>query len=263
MRLDVAFTPAGLSPPEVQRRTVFVIDILRATTTMCAALNHGAKAVIPVSSTEEALRLAQTIGGKDVLLAGERKCVRIPGFHLGNSPLEMKEGVVRGKTLILTTSNGTQALLACQGAGAVYPASAANLDLAAGRGREAMEGKQSILVVCAGRNGAFALDDAYCAGRLAAAILGSARPRRGLNDAALASIALVRRYGDQWERPLRSSRSGRELVKLGYEDDVRDAARSDAYPVLAQFHERRVTLAPVPFTAPRASSERSEGAGYA
>ena len=87
---------------------------------MCAALHHGAKAVIPVASTEEALRLAQTIGSDDVLLAGEKNCVRIPGFHLGNSPLEMTEAAVRGKTLIVTTTNGTKALLACQGAAEVY-----------------------------------------------------------------------------------------------------------------------------------------------
>jgi len=89
MRLDVVFSPAGLTSAEVQGRTAFVIDILRATTSICAALHHGAKALIPVASTEEALRLAQTIGSTDVLLAGEKNCLRIPGFHLGNSPLEM------------------------------------------------------------------------------------------------------------------------------------------------------------------------------
>ena len=129
MRIDVAFTPAGLTQAEVHGRAVFVIDILRATTTMCAALSHGARAIIPVASTEEALRLAQTIGSADVLLAGERNCIRIPGFHLGNSPLEMTESAVRGKTIILTTTNGTDALLACQAAGQVYPAAAANLPL--------------------------------------------------------------------------------------------------------------------------------------
>ena len=118
---------------------MFVIDILRATTTMCAALHHGAKAIIPVASTEEALRLAQTIGSTDVLLAGEKDCVRIPGFHLGNSPLEMTETAVRGKTLIVTTTNGTKALLAAQGAAAVYAAGAANLTLAAEKAREVIE----------------------------------------------------------------------------------------------------------------------------
>jgi 2-phosphosulfolactate phosphatase len=252
MRVDVAFTPIGLSHTAVHRRTVFVIDILRATTTMCAAVSNGARAIIPVSSTEEALRLAQTIGSKDVLLAGERKCARIPGFHLGNSPLEMKEEVVRGKTLILTTSNGTKALLACQGASTVYPTAAVNLSAAAERGREALEADQPVLIVCAGRNGSFALDDAYCAGRLATALLGGTRARRGLNDAALACIALVRRYGEEWDRPLRSSRSGRELLKLGFEEDLRQASRLDAYPIVMQFHERRVTQMPLPVTVVRA-----------
>ncbi|HEX3232593.1 MAG TPA: 2-phosphosulfolactate phosphatase [Gemmatimonadales bacterium] len=246
MRLDVLFTPVGLIPAEVQGRTVFVLDILRATTAMCAALTRGAKAMIPVASTEEALRLAQTIGSADVLLAGEKNCVRIPGFHLGNSPLEMTESAVRGKTIIITTTNGTKALLACQGAAAVYPACAANLSLAAEKAREALERDGDLLVVCAGRDGAFSLDDAYCAGRLVAAVLGDRRPRRWLSDAGIASLDLVRRYGDNWERPLAYSRAGRELIKLGFRDDVVDAAHLDAYPVLPYFHERRVTLAPVP-----------------
>ncbi len=246
MKLDVVFTPAGLTSIEVQGRTVFVVDILRATTAMCAALAHGAKALIPVGSAEEALHLAQTIGSDEVLLAGERNCLRIPGFHLGNSPLEMREPAVRGKTLIVTTTNGTKALLACQAAAAVYPAAASNLTLAAERAREAIELDGELLIVCAGRHGAFALDDAYCAGRLIAATLGSPKPHRALNDAALATLDLVRRYGNHWERPLSYSRGGRELIKLGFREDVLDAARLDAYPVLPHFHERRVTLAPVP-----------------
>ncbi len=246
MRLDVAFTPAGLTPTEVQGRTVFVIDILRATTSMCAALSRGAKSIIPVASTEEALKLAQTIGSTDVLLAGEKDCLRIPGFQLGNSPLEMTEGTVRGKTVVIATTNGTKALLASQGAAAAYATGAANLTVSGERAREALEQKSDVLIVCAGRDGAFSLDDAYCAGRLAVAALGGRRPRRGLNDAAIAALDLVRRYGDDWRRPLLYSRAGRELIRLGFRYDVLDAARLDAYPVLAHFHERRVTLAPVP-----------------
>ncbi len=246
MRLEVAFSPADITASALQGRAAFVIDILRATTTMCAALHHGARALIPVPSTEEALRLAQTIGRDEVLLAGERRCVPIPGFDLGNSPREMTESTVRGKTLVVTTTNGTRALLACQGAGTVYGACAANLTVSAEKARETLEAGGSLLVVCAGRDGAFSLDDAYCAGRLLAATLDGARPRRGLNDAAHASLDLVRRYGDDWERPLRRSRAGRELIRLGFREDVLDAARQDAYPVLAHFHERRMTPAPVP-----------------
>jgi 2-phosphosulfolactate phosphatase len=246
MRVDVVFTPAGLAAGEVHGHTVFVIDILRATTSMCAALSHGAKAIIPVASTEEALRLSQTIGSTDVLLAGEKNCVRISGFHLGNSPLEMTESAVRGKTIIVTTSNGTNALLACQGASSVYPVAAVNLSSAAEKAREALETDRHILIVCAGREGAFSLDDAYCAGRLAAAILGDSKARRRLNDAGIACLDLVRRYRNNWERPLAYSRAGRELIKLGFRADLEEAARLDAYPVLPHFHERRVTLVPVP-----------------
>jgi 2-phosphosulfolactate phosphatase len=246
MKLDVFFTPAGLTLAEVQGRTIFVIDILRATTSLCAALSSGAKAIIPVATTEEALRLAQTIGSADVLLAGEKDCLRIDGFQLGNSPLEMTEAAVRGKTLVLTTTNGSKALLACQGAGAVYPACAGNLSLAAEKARETLDRDDEMLVVCAGRGGAFSLDDAYAAGRLVSAALGGPRGRRGFNDAVLASLDLVRRYGDNWERPLRRSRAGRELIRLGFADDVKASARLDAYPVLPTLHERRVTLAAVP-----------------
>lgn len=243
MKLDVWFSPLGLGPADVQGRTIFVIDVLRATTVMCAALHNGARALIPVAATEEALRLAQTIGSADVLLAGEKNCVRIPGFALGNSPLEMTEQIVKGKTIVVTTTNGTKALLATQGAAAVYVVAAANLTLAGERAREALEQNRNLLILCAGREATFGLDDAYCAGRLAAAALGGDRPRKGLNDAALASLDLVRRYGDDWKRPLSRSAAGRELVRLGFRDDVLDAGRLDAYPVLPQFHERRVTVA--------------------
>ncbi|MBA3555474.1 MAG: 2-phosphosulfolactate phosphatase [Gemmatimonadales bacterium] len=246
MKLDVAFMPAGMSSTDVQGRTAFVIDILRATTAMCAALSHGAKAIIPVASTEEALRLAQTIGSADVLLAGEKNCLPIAGFHLGNSPLEMTKAAVRGKTLVVTTTNGTKALLACQGAAAVYPAAAANLSAAAEKAREVLKRDGELVILCAGRDGAFSLDDAYCAGRLVVAALGSRKPRRWFNDAAIGCVDLVRRYGDDWERPLTRSCAGQELIRLGFRDDVADAGRLDAYPVLAHFHERRVTLAQVP-----------------
>jgi len=242
MRLDVAFTPMAQWGGEVQGRTVFVVDILRATTTICAALHHGARAIVPAASTEEALRLGQALGSDDVLLAGERNTERIPGFALGNSPLEMTPEAVRGKLLVLTTTNGTGALLAAQGAATVYLAAAVNLSRAGGRAREIHRRGGDILVMCAGREGGFGLDDAYCAGRLVEAAIGDKKETAGLNDAALASLDLVRRYGARWERPLRLSAAGRDLVAAGFPADITEAAKPDAYPVLPQFAERRVTL---------------------
>lgn len=244
MRLDVAFSPAGLAPGEVAGRTVAVVDILRATTTICAALHAGARAVVPVASTEEALRLAQTLGADDVRLAGERQGRRIEGFPLGNSPLEMTPEAVRGRTLVMTTTNGTRALLATQGAHQVFLASAANFSVAAAAARQAWVDRQELLVLCAGRDGRFGLDDAYAAGRLVEAALARQRAARGLNDAAIACLDLVRRYGRRWDRPLLRSAAGRHLSEIGFADDVQEAARQDTAPVLPVFAERRVTAVP-------------------
>jgi len=241
MKLDVFFTPAVLAPHEVAGRAVFVVDVLRTTTVICAALYHGARGVVPVSSVEEASRLAQTLGPEGVLMTGERNSEPIEGFALGNSPLEMVESKVRGKTLVMTTSNGTAALLAAQGAAGVYVAAAANLTLAGARAREILVERRDLVILCAGKESRFGLDDAYAAGRLAMLALGGRRRRKGLNDAALAAVDLVRRYGARWERPLALSAAGRQLAALGRQADVLDAAREDAYPVLPVLHDRRIT----------------------
>lgn len=250
MTLDVVFTPQGLGPAEVAGRTVFVIDALRATTTICAALAHGARAVVPAATSEDAVRMAQSIGAGDVVLAGERNCLRVPGFALGNSPLEMTREAVGGKLMVQSTTNGTGALLGAQGARAVFAAAAVNLTAAAERARQALHDDGGVLVICAGREGAFGLDDAYVAGRLVVAALGGSRARRGLGDAAIAAVDLVRRYGDSFLRPFSYSAAGRALARAGLADDVRDAARLDAYPVLPIFQDRRLTIAPAPAPVP-------------
>lgn len=244
MTIRVAFTPAGLAKDEVAGSAVFVVDVLRATTTICAALYHGARSVIPAASIEDAIKLSQTLGPDDVLLIGERHGRRIDGFALGNSPLEMTEAHVRGKTLVMTTTNGTRALLATGGAAHVYAAAAANLSVAAARARQLQDAGQNLVILCAGRDGDFSLDDAYAAGRLIVETIGDRRRLDDLDDAAVAAVDLVRRYGGRWERPLVRSRAGRHLESIGLADDIAEAGLVDRYPVLPQYHDRRLQPAP-------------------
>ncbi|HEY3935109.1 MAG TPA: 2-phosphosulfolactate phosphatase [Gemmatimonadales bacterium] len=244
MTLDVVFSPRELAAGEVSDRVVLVVDVLRATSSICAALYHGARAVIAAADAAEATRLEQALGPSDVVLAGERNMVRIPGFHLGNSPGEMTAEAVRGKTVVMTTTNGTLALLATAGAREVVVASAVNLTRAGEFAQRALERDGDLLILCAGRQDGFGLDDAYIAGCLAARALGGRRRRKGLNDAALVSVDLVSRYRDRTGRVLSLSRAGRELTALGFRGDVELAATVDAFPVLPIFHERRITLAP-------------------
>ncbi len=243
MSIHVAFTPLGLPPADVAGRTVVVVDILRATTSIVAALDHGARAVIIAADTDEAITLSQSLDRRDVLLAGERHGIAIPGFQLGNSPREMLSDTVRGKTLVMTTTNGTRALLATSGAHEVLVGAAVNLSVVGARLREAVESGRSVLILCAGREHGFGMDDAYLAGRLVIAALGGRRVRKGLNDAAIVSVDLVRRYGDRIGRALALSAAGRDLTRLGFAADIEAAAAVDAHPVLAFYHDRRVTLA--------------------
>ncbi len=240
MTLHVAFTPAGLVPQDAAGRVVFVIDVLRATTTICAALHHGARAVIPCESPDEAVRMAQSLGA-DVLLAGERQALPIPGFHLGNSPREMTREAVEGKLLALATTNGTRALLAVSGAAHVYAAAAANLSVAAARARQAVEQGQGILVLCAGREGAFALDDAYTAGRFLLKAFGP-EPALGTNDAARASLVLAASLGASWTTVFSRTRAAADLVASDLAADIAVAGTEDAFPVLPELRDRRLTV---------------------
>jgi 2-phosphosulfolactate phosphatase len=238
---DVALSPADLARQQLAGRTVFVVDILRATTTICAALHHGARAVVPCATPEEAQEKALGIPG--AVLAGERDCARIPGFDLGNSPKEMRPRRVQDRVVVLCTTNGTAALVASASAAQCYVLAAANFSVTVARARALLERADDLLVVCAGREGGFGLDDAYTAGRFLRAVLAGRVRGRGLSDAALAAVQLARHHGNRWDRLLRQSGAGRRLTGLGFGEDVRLAARQDEFPVLAVMRDGRIVPA--------------------
>lgn len=242
MKLDVVFTPAALAGHEVAGRPVFVIDILRTTTVIVAALFRGARAVVPVATVEEATRLAQGLGADGVVTVGERHGVPIEGFDLDNSPVAVTEERVRGKTVVLTTTNGVPALLATQGASEVFIVAASNLSVAGERARRLLAERKDLLILCSGREGNFALEDGYAAGRLATLALDGTRRRKGLNDAGLVVVDLARRYGGNWERALTRSTAGRQLMLSSRRDDLAEATRQDAFPVLPVLRDRRITV---------------------
>ena len=161
MRIDVHFNGSSTGgQAELHDRVVLVIDVLRASTSIAAALNNGARAVIPFQGVDEAMTRARSLERSDVLLAGERKMVPIRGFDLGNSPGEFTPAVVQGKTIVMTTTNGTAALAGAQGAHEVLVGSFANYSVVVAWLRAAARADKSITLVCAGTDGRFALEDA-------------------------------------------------------------------------------------------------------
>src|SRR6058998_3610144 len=147
MRIDVFFTPLGLNAGDLAGRGVVVVDVLRASTTVITALANGAKAIIPAATAEEAVRLASNLEKDGVVLAGERKSLKIEGFALGNSPREMTAAAVGGKTIVLATTNGTPALVAAQGGDPVLVGAPANFRALAARARAVLEQRGELAVL--------------------------------------------------------------------------------------------------------------------
>ncbi|HEY2805298.1 MAG TPA: 2-phosphosulfolactate phosphatase, partial [Gemmatimonadales bacterium] len=147
-----------------------------------------------------------------------------------------------GKTIVLTTTNGTVALAAVQGAREVLVAAAVNFSAVVARCRALLEQYGELMMVCAGRERQFALEDAFAAGRLTKVLLPEGGLRRvAVNDGALASLEIARHYGERWLRALRASSGGRDLTELGYRDDVLASSLENTHPILPMYAERRIT----------------------
>lgn len=195
-------------------QTVIVVDVLRATSCVIWACRNGAYRVIPVSDAGEGAAIAGRLG--DCIMAGERGGVRLPGFNLGNSPLEYTAEAVKGKHIILNTTNGTGAIKAADGASHVLIGAMLNHDAVA---RRAAELGLDVTIMCAGTDGEFSADDICAAGAIAASLCKYADVT-GRCDLTLVAQVLY----DEW-------RSGRadlsetyhyaRLVELGFEEDVR------------------------------------------
>src|SRR5438093_987820 len=181
MRVHVAFTPGESTPAPVG----IVVDVLRATSTICQALASGYRRVLCCAEVDEARALAESEGSAK--LAGERRLEPLEGFDFGNSPRELA-GEPAAETLILSTTNGTRLLVAAAARfEQVLVGSLLNLDAVAAAARAS---GGDVAVLCAGVLGELALDDAYCAGRIVAA-LGGERA-----DSAEAAARLAESYPD-------------------------------------------------------------------
>lgn len=243
MKASVYFTALGVTPQDVGEKPVVVIDILRTTTTVIAAMANGAKAVLPAASQDEALRHVANLERDAVVLAGERKLVRIDGFQLGNSPLEMTEDAVRGKTVVMSTTNGTPAIAAAESGAPIIIAAVTNFSAAVVQAKEAFEKSQEIVILCSGRDRMFALEDAYAAGRFVRALVpGNKRRSVEFNDAAIAALELVRRYGEKWKRAIMASAAAKELRARGFRADLAVATEVDSHDIVPTYSGKLVTL---------------------
>ena len=204
------------------RGTGVVIDVLRASSSIVQALSSGCEKIIPASTEEEAREILSRNQG--AVIGGERGGMRIEGFDLGNSPLEYSPANVAGRTVVMTTSNGTKAIIATSRAGAspVLICSFLNLRAVA---RACLEHLQDITIVCSGSHGEFSLEDFACAGALSEDLLEVAGGDGvELEESARDAADLFAKYGRRPETVFLESQHGQYLKSLGFEEDLKHCA---------------------------------------
>ena len=238
MRIEALLTPEPMGAAQVRGSTVIVIDVIRATTCIVEAVAAGARAIFPVESTEKAMKLASSLDRENTLLCGERRGLRIEGFDLGNSPAEFTPARVAGKQLIMSTTNGTLAFLSATLAKRVLAASFLNLSAVV----EAVDDDEHVVVVCAGKEGRFSLDDALCAGHIIRRVVAANEDEPVLNDAAVAAAALAEGYHPS-EEVLACTAAGRQLAEVGLDSDLCLCAHVDKHAIVPVMRDRVIAAA--------------------
>ncbi|HLH53083.1 MAG TPA: 2-phosphosulfolactate phosphatase [Verrucomicrobiae bacterium] len=238
--LEVLFTPAdfGVLPSQDLSQTVCVVfDILRATSSMITALANGAEAILPVEKIADALAVRRA--QPQVLLAGERDGVRIGpeltggiSFDLGNSPREFTAKAVAGKTIVMTTTNGTRALNACRNAKRTYAGSFLNLRALS----DALERVDAarLLIACSGTFEQAAYEDTLAAGALCNSIWSRFANQEIADSARMARELYVQSEANLLETMARASRNARRLLsRPDLREDVEVCLRRDTHPLVA------------------------------
>lgn len=216
-----------------------MIDILRSSAVLCTALANGAEEILPVAEVEAARALKNDGPRRDALLCGERQGEKLPGFDLGNSPTEYTTSVVSKRRLVYSSTNGSAALAAAPVGVEVLVAGYPNLSAAADRIASL---NLPTLLVCAGKLGQFALEDAVAAGALIARLWELDADLELVNDGSLTAQILWDRYRSDPVMSLWQSEHGKYLIGLGFGADLAICAQIDSVPVVPALREGRLTL---------------------
>jgi 2-phosphosulfolactate phosphatase len=231
MQVDVLLTPRDVRAERLAERVVVVFDVLRATTTITAALAAGVAEVRVFESLDAATVAARAFGGGAAVLCGERQCLRPPGFDLGNSPGAFARGAHAGKTAFMCTTNGTRAIVAARTAKVLLIGAIVNASAVARRVVD--EGLGAATLLCAGTDGEPAMEDLMGAG----AVIDEMNRESTVaveNDAARVALRLFRASRDDLSGALADATGGRNVIAVGLAGDVEFAARLNSLAVVGR-----------------------------
>lgn len=211
-------------------KVVVVIDTLRATSVITTALVNGAKEVIPVADIEDAINISGHLERDMILLGGERNAVKIEGFDLSNSPLEYSEDVVKGKTIIITTTNGTRALKKASSSDDVVVGCLLNVTSVADY---IYKENKDVVIICAGTEGKFSIDDIITAGAILDR-LEKLSPYES-DDLSKAAYFLYKSFQDNILNIMKYGYHLNRIEKLGFHEDVEFCTTIDKFSVVPKY----------------------------
>lgn len=219
MQIKILNSAKDVINKNLKGKNIVVIDVLRATSVMVTAFKNGAQSIFPfenIDDTKQAYYL-----NNNGLLAGERKGLKIEGFHFGNSPLDFTPEKIDGKNIFMTTSNGTRAIKNAKGYDNLYIASYLNLSAVA---NILLKDEKDTVILCAGTDDEFSLDDALCAGMIVNKI--SEQIKIQTNDATL-SLQILANLSNNIKTTLENSKHYSYLKSIGYENDLEYCIQKD------------------------------------
>ena len=220
------------TPSALLHKTVILIDVLRATSTLTTMLASGAAEAWCYPTVREVFRARRKIKDKDILLCGERNGFPVRGFDLGNSPKLFTPERCRGRVFLMSTTNGTRALRLAHDAAEIIAGSFLNLSAIV---KHVSTTKRDLVILCAGTEGHFSADDVACAGAIAERLVElGVSAGSGVKEA----IRVWRRARQSLKKFLLASAGGKPLIAAGLESDIIDCARRDRYNIVPIVTER-------------------------
>lgn len=231
MRISLIPAVTYVNDDELKGKTAAVIDVLRATSVMTTAIINGASEIIALTEVEDALRMKDA----KCILGGERKGLKIKGFDLSNSPLEYTRERVEGKRVIMTTTNGTKTLNKVEAADKIYIACMLNGKAV---GKRLVEEEKDTVIVCAGTNGKFSIDDYACAGKIIyeANKFGKVE----LDDLAYAAFSAYSDHKDDIISLVKNAYHYKYLLSLGLGEDLKYCFKEDISDLVPEYRNGRI-----------------------
>ncbi len=250
MDIRVHLTPNRIVEGTLEGRTAVVVDVLRASSTICTAFANGAKVIIPVEDMSAAGRILSNLDEDISVSGGERDGVKIDSFNLGNSPLEYTKEEVEGKTVVIKTTNGTNAIIACKTADEILIGCFVNAKALLTKLVDIKE----LSIVCSGWRGIASFEDCIFAGYLIDKIRSNGE-EHSVDDGARLSLNAYLRNKGRLKVALRDSDHARRLIEMGFEEDVTYCSSLDLVDLIPLYKEDRIVA-----VAPSVLSETGESA---